>query len=108
MQWSDFRGDPYGWASNQGTHILIGAATAAAWRQAGAEQWWAFGAAVFVWAVWEAVQFLRLTGEVKRRWRDAVVDMSFFAWGALYTGPESWAIIGMIAVAVGYVSRRLA
>jgi hypothetical protein len=98
---SDQRGDPIAWGGNQGTHALIGAATAGALVWLG--PWVAFAATVAIWTAWE-LRHLVIGGKGK----DGLRDLAFFAWGATYAfsgGAWWWPVIGMAAVIGGTWTR---
>jgi hypothetical protein len=75
----DFRGDPYGWLTNQMSHVLVGIVGAWLLMQLGCPPWCAVAAAALVSATVEAVQ-LRRGG----RLGDGITDLSYVAGGAAW------------------------
>jgi hypothetical protein len=98
---SSFRGDPYGWLTNQCGHVLSG--IAGAWLAAlcGAPVWLIVVGAVAISIGIEVWQRLRQRGADGD---DSIADVAFACWGALWQVTGGWwppALVISIGLAAG-------
>jgi hypothetical protein len=75
----DFRGDPYGWLTNQMSHVLVGITGAWLLMKLGCPPWCAVAAAALVSATVEAVHLHR-----GGRLGDTLADVAFVVSGAVW------------------------
>ena len=100
-----FRGDPYGWLTNQMSHALCGLIGTWFLMMLGCPQWCAVAAAGLVSAMIEVVH-LRRGGSLG----DGITDLSYVVGGAAWqaTGGSIW-LIGIVTLdlAIGVRLRTL-
>jgi hypothetical protein len=75
----DFRGDPYGWLTNQMSHVLCGIVAAWVLMQLGCQPWCAVAVTALVSATVEAVHLHR-----GGRLGDGITDLSYVVGGAAW------------------------
>jgi hypothetical protein len=100
----DFRADPYGWLTNQMSHVLVGIAGAWIAGVLGAPAWAALSLVAGVAVALEALH-LRRGG----RFSDSVQDVTFVLLGALWqvgSGDPFVAVIIIVDLGLGVRARR--